>query len=637
MARRTTRRRFLQLTGVGTGAALAGCAGNAPDEPTTTESTTTEPAEDSTETSTGDDTETSPTGGTLRLASAGPIQTLDPTNAKGSGAGYNQYAESLFHFPNGDLPPKPKLAKGHSISNDGKTYTFDLREDVTFHDGQEFTAQDVVYSWRRLAESSNSRNADDIVGSTFTIAHETETYTEDGEEKERIVPDSLAVEAVDDYTFRFTLEQAFHGALSQIAGGAFAIIPENSVGDIEGYDGEYEYNEFFSTSGDGPTFAATGPFEVDAWSKGNELALSAYEDYYGEGPNIDGITFTVLNSADTRYKRFLNENLDIVNGIPTSKFDPNRRSIESDEGDYRVGTYELENGRTVNYGEATVLDSSYVLFNCQRTPRPVRRAFAYLINQEAIARDIYKELARPAYHMTPPPVFMHRDGEEPTENYDKHAQNGFRSQIEYGANGWPYGMGEARIDEAKQVMEESDLDTPYEVEFTVFSGDSEWDQISKRLRDKAQAAGINVNIQKADFGTIISKAINGDMDMFSLTDGMEWPESDNFLRFLHPYPPDSVGSMFTRWTFEDKSKYTEFMEIADEAWNDLYVPNKGPGQQAQRKRNEAYYILEETNWAAIQQLPTVHATSQRFWDPSVDVRMFGTMENQSFNTATLGN
>jgi len=632
----TTRRTFLRVAGTGAIAGLAGCGSNEPaDESTPTEEPEDEPTE--TETEETDTATATPeegksyTGGSLALASPGPVQTLDFINAKGSGAGFNQYQEGLMTFPDGDLPPQPSLAEDVRISDDGLTYTFTLKEGVPFHDGTEVTAADFAFSWERLAQSPNSRNKDDIIGDTFTIAHEGNT----GESLENYEPGSLAVRAVDDYTFEFELETAFHGALAQISGGTFGVIPEGSVGDIEGYDGEYGYNVFFSTEGDGPTFVSTGPFKVESWSKGDAITLSRFEDYHGEGPFIDEITYTVISNANTRWKRFRNGNLDmLLEGAPLSKFDPEARTIDRDRGAYQVGSYDLPSGDTVGYGQVTPLSSSYILFNTKRTPRPVRRAIAYLINQHEITETVFKDLNEPAYHLTPPPVYPSGSDQEPTEVYDRHAEEGFQSETDFGADGYPYGYGETRFEDAKRVMEEAGYgpDNNYEVEFTVFSGDPEWDAISKRVRDKAANAHINVSISKADFGTVITKAINGDMDMFSLPDGMEWPESDNFLRFLHPHEDPSF--MFTRWTFSDPSKYNEFMQIAEDAWN-TYLDNKGPGEAQQRARNGAYVAIEEMNWASVQELPMFHGISQRFWRERVDVRMAGTMENQTFNTLTL--
>lgn len=491
---------------------------------------------------------------TLQLASSGPVQTLDPVNAKGSGAGYNQYNGTLLNFPNGDLPPVGDLATDYSVSNGGKTYTFQLKEGIKFHDGQELTAKDFVYSWERAAGAEETRNADDIVGDTFTIQHET---TDGMDGVSAYTPGTLAVEAVDDYTLEFTLESAFTGTLSQLAGGTFAPIPEGSVAypkdyeqhGLDGlmYEGEYDYNEYFSTKGDGPFFAGVGPFQVDSWSKGDQIRLSAFEDYHGEGPQIDGIVYTVIGNQSTRFQRFKNGNLDIVGGIPVAEFNPDRRTIESEEGTYSVGTYELSNGETVNYGEAPALDTDYIVFNCARTPKVARQAMALLINQERISNDVYKGLNPPAYHLTPPGAFM---GDNPGENYDAHYQEGANNQLERFSDGYPYGVGEARINEARSLMEEAGYtsDDPLEVEFTVFSGDPAWDSIAKTLRDKAQAANINISIVKADFGTIIGQALDGSMDMFSLGDGMEWPESDNFLRFIPPY--DQPSGMFTRWTYQ---------------------------------------------------------------------------------------
>ncbi|UIO98873.1 ABC transporter substrate-binding protein [Halobaculum sp. CBA1158] len=711
MSEDTTRRRFLTAAGSGVAAALAGCSGNQPNEQSTDTAADT-PSSTDTATATPE-SEREYTGGTLQLASNGPVQTLDPINAKGSGAGYNQYNGTLMAFENGDLPPVAGLATDYEVSDDGLTYTFQLREGVQFHNGDELTAQDFVYSWERLAGAEETRNADDIVGDTFAIDHEKQ---DDLDGVSAYIPGTLAVEAVDDYTFEFTMATPFTGTMSQIASGTFAPIPEGAVAypkdyeDHEGVDGlmwegEYEYNEYFSTSGDGPFFAGTGAFQIDAWSKGDQIRLSAFEDYYGEGPYIDEIVYTVIGNQQTRFSRFKNGNLDILlEGMPTAAFNSDRRSIDRDRGTYRTGTYELDNGTTVNYGEAPTLSTDYLVFNAARTPKPVRQAIAHLINQERISQDVYKGLQPAAYHLTPPGAFMAREGENPGENYNKHYQDGHRNRMDQFSDGYPYGVGEARIDEARRIMEEAGYseDDPYEVEFTVFSGDGAWDSIAQTLRDKATAAYIDINIVKADFGTIIGQALDGAMDMFSLGDGMEWPESDNFLRFIPPY--DNPSGMFTRWTYqvvcsdvdfdgddgdtvgsnvyaeldgdfpedhvkvdtennevrvaiedvtpdelesaindagynygEAESTQAEFdplMPESDREW-DTYLENRGPGEDAVRARDEVYYFQEEVNWAAVQELPLVHSVSQRLWQDRVNVRMAGTMENQTFNTLTL--
>ena len=707
MPEETTRRTFLAAAGTGAAAALAGCAGNQPDETDTaepTESGTPEPTD--TQTATPD--ERSYTGGTLQMAAGGPIETLDPAAGKGSGAGVNQFSGALMTFPDGDLPPQPSLAESFEVSEDGTTYTWTLREDAQFHDGTDLTAEDFVYSWERVAGAVESRNQDDLVGDTFTLEHDRQ---DDLDGFDAYVPGSLGVEAVDEKTFRFNLRSPFTGTLSQLALTQLAPIPAGAVDypkDFEKhgmdglmYEGDADYQEYFSTQGDGPLFAGTGPFEVTAWSKGDRLELAAFDDYYGEGPYIDGITYTVIQSDQTQFSRFKNNNLDIINTIPTAQFDPNRRNIDRNLGTYRTGTYELDNGDTVNYGEAPALDTDYIIFNCARVEKPVRQAFAHIINQDRIASQVYKGLNPTAYHLTPPGAFM---GENPGENYRAHAEDGENAQLDRFSDGYPYGIGEAQLDEATQVMEDAGYgpDNRAEVEFTIFSGASDWQSISQTIRDKAQSVYIDVNIVEADFGTIIGQALGGEMDMFSLGDGMEWPESDNFLRFIPPY--DNPGAMFTRWSYQVVSRDVEFggddaesvasavydqlggefpedhvvanadqntvrvviedvspdelaaavsdagystsgaestladfdplMVESDRQW-DRYLANRGPSDEEAQIRDEAYYFVEETNWEAVTELPLVHSQTQRLWRDRVNIRMSGTMEDQTFNLLTL--
>ncbi|MFC7114468.1 ABC transporter substrate-binding protein [Natronoarchaeum sp. GCM10025703] len=625
MTRDTTRRGFLTAAGAGALAAAAGCTES--DEPSPTDDpSSSDPSNSSTTSNSG--------GDSLQMMATGSIQTLDPISAKGSGAGYNQYNQQLMYFPDGEYPPEPGLAEGYEVSEDGLTYTFDLREDVTFHDGSEFTADDVVYSYRRLAESSNSRNKDDIVGQTLTVEHEKDqTLSEptDEETLDDVVPGSLAVEALDDFTVEMTLASPFEYTLFQIAGGAFAILPENAVGDIEGYDGEYEYNEFFSTQGDGPTFAGAGPFQVDSWRKGSNISLTAFEDYYDGEPELDGITYTVVGSGNTRLRRFSNGNADILESVPTASFNPGDVSIEQEDGNASIGTYALDDGTEVNYGEIPALTTEYIVFNALEVPLAVRRAFAYAMNQADIAENVYKGTGKPAYHIVPPAAYpTFEDGMSGEESYDRHAETGYQSNTDFAANGYPYGYGETRLDDARAEMEAAGYgeNDRYEVTVTTIAGDSGYEQVFTRLQSKLRAAYIDMEIIEAEFGTIISKAISGEMEVFGLGDGMEYPGPQNFLRFLHGQDP---SNQFTRWGAEGSYSTDEYRQTAREAWDSNYAAEG----TTREDHNEAFQTVEEMNWASVQELPFLHPMSQRFWHDDVDVEMYGVMENQAFDDTTL--
>lgn len=626
MSHTNTRRGFLTVAGTGAVSALAGCQGSPPDSDTAESSDNNTEQSESTSTSSG----AGGPSGTLRLMASGSIQSLDPINAKGSGAGFNQYGESLFTFPDGQYPPEPALVTNYEMSDDGLTYTFELKEGVQFHDGSELTAADVVYSYRRLAGSSNSRNRDDIIGDTMTIEHEKESS---GEETtlEDYVSGSLAVEAVDEYTVEFTLRSPFPFTLSQISGGAFAVLPEGSVGDIEGYEGEYAYNEFFSTENDGPAFAGLGAFRIESWVKGNEFVLSAFDGYHGESPQIDEITYAIITDGNTRLDRFRNGNADILEGMPTASFTPANVSIESQDGNRSVGTYSLSNGTSVNYGEVPALQTEYIVFNTLEVPLPVRKAFAYAMNQHDIAESVYKGNATPGYHITPPaPYPTFEDDVSGVETYTRHAEEGYQSNTEFGADGYPYGYGETRLDDATEVMETAGYgdDNRFTITATTIAGNGAYSSVFTRLQSKLRSAYIDIEIEEAEFGTIISRAVSGDMKVFALGDGMEYPGPQNFLRFLWGNNP---GSQFTRWGAEGSYYDEEVRNLAIDAWESNYASDDA----TQATRNEAFQTVEEVNWASVQELPTVHPTVQRFWHTDVDVPMYGVMEDQTYNTLTL--
>jgi hypothetical protein len=86
----------------------------------------------------------------------------------------NQWAETLVGYENGKLPPIAELAESYGVSDDGTTYRFTLKQGVTFQDGSDLTASDFVSAWERLAQSSKTQNNDNMLGGTFTIAHELE-------------------------------------------------------------------------------------------------------------------------------------------------------------------------------------------------------------------------------------------------------------------------------------------------------------------------------------------------------------------------------------------------------------------------------------------------------------------------------
>jgi peptide/nickel transport system substrate-binding protein len=326
------------------------------------------------------------------------FSSLDPiaSGNTASGTKIMDMFDAPLNYPNGRTEVENLLIEDYTVSDDLTEYEFTLKEGVQFHgDYGEVTADDMVYSIRRLVESENSTNTY-FPNSVLNIVRETD-------EEGNTVPDSTAVEATGDYTFTIELENPFGFALSVLAYSAFSAVPEGIVGDIEGYDGDMSWEEFSTNP------VGCGPFVFEEWQSGNggEFRASAFEDYHGDTPGVvDELQSAIITEDSARYNYLINGNADVA-GIPTTQYDPSNVSINetNDEGQ-NIGTYEASDaGVTLNMSQTPSINTFYVGFHMEKVPKPVRQAMAYVINREQFVDDVFKSRGAPAVHLTPPQIF----------------------------------------------------------------------------------------------------------------------------------------------------------------------------------------------------------------------------------------
>jgi peptide/nickel transport system substrate-binding protein len=607
-----SRRRFLQATGgAASAAAIAGCTGN-PDGEGTDSGT-----DSGTETTEGgEETEVGPNY--LQLINS-TMTTLDPIKSTDTASGrvVQQLFDGLTNYPNGEVQATNLLAEGYDLSDDFTTYTFNLKQGVEYHDGTEVTAQDFIYSCERLAASSNSRRTYFILDS-MGVVHETETVENDeGDEVEQYKPGSLDINAPDDYTVEINLEKPFASTIPMLAYSSFAVIPEGIVGDIEGYDGEMEHSEFATSNPVG-----CGPFSLNAWETKTEAIVDRYDNYHGTVADLDGVRWQIIEDTDARFNYASNKNADAF-AIPTAKYDPNKLTVEgTDDLGRDYGTYDFDNGSTLDYTGVATINSFYIAFNQMNVDEPaVRKAVALALNQQTAVDSVFKGRGSTAYHFTPPNIYPGGATE-----YRNHAEN------EY-----PYGYNESRLQEARSMMEEAGYgpNNRYEVTFTTYQSPS-WQQIGQILRDQLTSAHIDMTLEEAPFSTLLQRGRNGNLEMYSLGWVMDWPAPDNFLQNLVPELTITSQEGGAKGAYVDWQG-TDAAERANEAW-DTITSNPEPTDEAKATRNEAYVTMEEANWDDMVLLPVYHRIDQLFNYDWVDMPRFGGggFSRMMLNNVTVG-
>jgi peptide/nickel transport system substrate-binding protein len=261
-----------------------------------------------------------------------------------SNASWSLYDSLLWINDAGEL--EPALATEWSVSEDGTTYTFTLREGVTFHNGEPFNAQSVVTSWERGKNPENQYYTD------WTLA--------------------TAVTAVDDMTVEITTDGPQPLFLRYVA-QSWAMTPPGYIAEV----GE----EGFLQSPVG-----TGPFKLVELVEGDRIVLEKNEDYWREGyPLIDRLVFRPIPESSTRVAAIQTGEVDIVTRLSAEEAE----SLRNVEG-LVVNSYPVDRVYYIAFNNVTTgLD--------QPTMDPqVRIAMNHAVDVQAIIDALFNGYGRPA-------------------------------------------------------------------------------------------------------------------------------------------------------------------------------------------------------------------------------------------------
>jgi peptide/nickel transport system substrate-binding protein len=294
------------------------------------------------------------TGGTLVAAVSAQPDDLDPhtTTAYPSFQVLENVYDTLV-VPNAeDLTMEPSLAESWETSEDGLTWTFALREGVTFSDGSEFDSADVAYSYNRIIDEELSN------------AYRFATVE--------------SIETPDPQTVVMNLSAPTPNLLERI--GAFkgmSIIPEGAAEDLD-----------LSTEAVG-----TGPFLLES-SDASSTVLTKNEDYWGDEVTVDQVEFRYITEPAAALTALQNGEVQWTDNVPPQQ-------IEALEGNDQV---ELATTPSADYW--------YMSMNYDKEPfgdRDVRRAIATAIDREAVAEAAKFGAARANQTAIPEGNFFYTD------------------------------------------------------------------------------------------------------------------------------------------------------------------------------------------------------------------------------------
>jgi len=237
----------------------------------------------------------------------------------------------------------PSLENG-GISADLLTYTYKLRDDVTWHDGAPFTADDVVFTYEAIANpevNARSRTGFELIE---------------------------AVEAVDAHTVRFTLNQP--SAVFLETWGYRGILPKHI---FENEDlNTSEYNR-------APT-VGTGPYKFVEWASGDRIVVERNENYYRDGGYIDRIVYRIIPSSDTLLTLLETGEIDLRFSINAEQV-PLVRDLDA---------YEVFATPAHAYFHFTINNADPILGD-----KRVRQALTHGLNKQVIADTVLQGLVQP--------------------------------------------------------------------------------------------------------------------------------------------------------------------------------------------------------------------------------------------------
>jgi oligopeptide transport system substrate-binding protein len=300
---------------------------------------------------------------TLNAMSEPPA--IDPAMASDTTSGWvlDHIFEGLYTK---DKEGKPVLgtAKEVKVSDDGKTYTFTLREDAKWSDGTPVKAEDFEYAWKRVLNPAT--------GSQFAFYL---YYIKGAEEynKGKGTVENVGVTAKDEKTLVVELNAPLGYFNELLTMWTFYPVKKDLV----------EGNKNWAAEANG--YVSNGPFKMTEWQHDSQVVALKNDNYWNKKVvNLTKVTWKMVNDATTYYQMYKTGELDLIQTLPTDVVAQEQSNKEYKNVPY-FGTY-------------------MYMFNVKKAPftnAKIRRAFNLAIDRDALTKKVTKAGETPAYAFVP--------------------------------------------------------------------------------------------------------------------------------------------------------------------------------------------------------------------------------------------
>ena len=445
---------------------------------------------------------------TLRINLASEPDRLDPAllyTVDGACLAVNSFAGLYTHAADGTL--QPELATGHTVSDDGLTYTFTLREGLTWSDGEPLTAEDFVYSWQRAADPAN--------GAVYSYLYSIIAgYGTDA---------GLAVSASEDgLSFTVELAAPCPYMLDLAAFPAFYPVPQHCVEAAEGYlneDGSLLDPGAWATEAG---FVTSGAYTLESWTHDESMVYVKNPNYWNaQSVTMERLEFMLSADDATIYAAYRAGDLDFIDTVPADEMPA---LLESGDPEFYVadnlGTYFL----------CFNVNSPMFEGMTDAQAANVRKAISMLIDRTWISETV--RLTEPPANTFVPAAMADGNGGIFRQNDDAYTYPD-AEDVGYMSLTSDVEGAIALLEEAGYTFEGGVLsaETPLSFEYLVNPG-TQHEGVAQLIQEDLAVVGIEMTIRSVEWNVLPGEMMAGNFDVGRLGMNADFNDPICFLEMF---------------------------------------------------------------------------------------------------------